>query len=149
MLPKFLLYIREFVLKLLSLTMAEPHQEKQVLDKHDIFEAAIIVGKKHFKLGPHCPEYVEQERLLEVGEDSQVIDHSCEKMKELSMQERCNHLCELWCPTEILKKCEDVASNMVRCEEEVENNFFDKKWLEQVVKRCFSFLGKIKKFVII
>ena len=56
--------------------MAEPHREKQVLNKLDILEAAVLVGKKHFKLGPHCPECVEQERLLEVGDSSQIIDHS-------------------------------------------------------------------------
>ena len=120
--------------------MAEPHRIKQVLDKHDIFEAAVFVNKKHFKLGPHCPECVEQERLLEAGEDCQVIDHSCEKMRELSMQEQCNHLREVWCPTEILEKCEDVALNMDWCVEEVQKNFSDKKWLEQVVKCCFFVL---------
>ena len=94
------------------------------------------MGKKQFKLGLHCPECVEQERLLDAGEDSQVFDYSCEKMMELSMQDKCNHLCEVWCPTEILEKCEDVASNMDWCMEEVQKNFFDKKWLEQVVKCC-------------
>ena len=137
------------LLKFLAVTLAEPHREKQVLNKLDILKAAVLVGKNHFKLGPHCPGCVEQERLLEAGNSSQIIDHSCERMMELSIQERCNHLCELWNPGEILEKCEDEASNMDWCVEEVQKNFSDKQWLEDVVKCCFFCCDKEKKNIFI
>ena len=125
------------MLKLVSVTMAEPHRKKVIIKEDDIFRAAVQVAQGHFKLGHHCHECVEQERLIEAGDGTQVLDHGCGKMMELSLQERCNHLCELWCPTEILDKCEDVALNMDWCVAEVQKNFLDKQWLEEVVKCCF------------
>ena len=128
------------MLKILSVTMTEPHRVKCVLDKHDIFHAAIEVAKKHFKLDLHCPECAKEDRPLEAGDHSRVMDHSCRKMMELSMEECCNHLRESWSPVEILEKCEDVASNMDWCMKEVQTNFFNKQWLGQIVKCCRFFL---------
>ena len=95
--------------------MAEPHREKRVLCRYDIFRAAVFVANKHFNLDPY----------------------TCGGMMTLSLQEHCNQLRELWSPADILEKCEDVALNMDWCVEEVQKNFFDKEWLESVVKCCF------------